>query len=680
MKHSPPSRQRSPTPQRWLAVLLLVLPVIAYAPAIQGEFLWDDGRNVAGNDTLLGLDGLVRIWTDPSANQQYYPLTHTSFWIERQVWGGATFGYHFTNMLLHGLTAWLFFRLLRELGIPGAFLAAALFAVHPVHAESVAWITERKNVLSGALVMGAAWAYVATWRAGLGERERRRWYAATLALFAAALLAKTVTAVLPGALIVIHWWREGALRCAEVARTLPMVAMGAAAGLFTAWLEKGHVGASGELWDFSFAERVLIAGRALWFYLGKLVAPFNLPFIYQRWTIDAGAAWQWAYPLGFAALAIALFAFRGRIGRGPLAAQLVFAGALFPALGFLNVYFHRYAFVQDHFQYLASMGPLALGAAIVTTFAGRVGAAQGEVRASRPWMAVVPGVLVLALLPLSWRQAGTFASNEALWRDTIARTPSAEMAYINLAAYYERMDRAQDALAVYEQALATGHAWPDVAFNHGVLLARLGRDGDARRAYESVLAIAPDHADAIANLGLLLGRQGDIVGADALFRRAQAAHPRDARLVVEHASVLAKAGRFAEAIAILERAEAQGISDAPLLTALGLARLDAGLLSEARAALERAIAAGARDANTAYHLGLAAASMNDASAAERAYRQAIAWDAAFAPAHNNLAILLFERGAYREAARHVELCERAGGSLHPGFVRALRERLASTVP
>ena len=124
----------SETVRAWL---LWILPWAAFGVALGGDFLWDDDRNVTANATLRSLAGLIRIWTDPWANQQYYPLTHTSFWLEYQLYGLWAAGYHAVNLVLQGAVAWQMWRLLRRLALPGAWVAALLFAVHPVHAESV---------------------------------------------------------------------------------------------------------------------------------------------------------------------------------------------------------------------------------------------------------------------------------------------------------------------------------------------------------------------------------------------------------------------------------------------------------------------------------------------------------------------------------------------------------------
>ena len=347
------------------AALIVLLVVVAYWPALSAGFIWDDNGHVTRAD-LQSLDGLRRIWFEPGATQQYYPVLHSAFWLEHRLWGGAAAGYHAINLLWHAIAAFLFGLVLRRLAVPGAWFGALLFALHPVGVESAAWVSEQKNTLSALLYLAAALAYLAF-------DDRRQWnrYALATVLFLLALLTKTVTATLPAALLVIAWWRRGRLGWKrDFAPLAPWLVLGIAGGLGTAWYEHSVIGAQGD--DFALAplERLLLAGRAAWFYLGKLAWPHPLIFIYPRWEIDASAWTQYLFPLGAALVLAALLATSIRTGRrGPLAVALLFAGTLFPVLGFVNVYPFIYSFVADHFQYHASLAVFAGAAAATAGFA-----------------------------------------------------------------------------------------------------------------------------------------------------------------------------------------------------------------------------------------------------------------------------------------------------------------------
>ncbi len=273
----------------------------AYFPALSGSWLWDDAGHVTAAP-LQSWTGLYRIWFEIGATQQYYPLLHSAFWIEHRIWGDTPVGYHLVNVLWHATSACLLVAILRRLAIPGAVLAALIFALHPVGVESVAWIAEQKNTLSTVFYLAAALA----WLRFEDERRPGR-YAAALLWFGAALLTKSVTATLPAALLVIAWWRRGRLSWrGEVLPLLPWLVLGAGAGIGTSWLETHQIGASGSDFALGTAGRCLLAGRVAWFYLGKLVWPAGLTFFYPRWSVDPGVAWQWLFPAAtVAALAAA---------------------------------------------------------------------------------------------------------------------------------------------------------------------------------------------------------------------------------------------------------------------------------------------------------------------------------------------------------------------------------------
>ena len=323
---------------------------------MQGGFIWDDNDHVTHNTAVQNPSGPADIWRRLGSTPQYYPLVFTSFWIEHALWGLNPFGYHLNNVLLHLLNAFLLWRVLLRLSIPAPWLAAAVFALHPLQVESAAWITERKNILSAVFYLGALLAYLRFAQIGPPARSAAagwRCYALALLLFVAALLSKTVTCSLPAVILLLLWWKRGRVSWRAFVPLLPMLAIGVGMGLMTVWIEKSHIGATGSEWDLSWIERTLIAGRALWFYLGKLVWPADLMFWYPRWRIDVGEWQQFIYPAAFAGLTAALWISRRRIGRAPIVSLLIFSGTLMPALGFFDVYPMRFSFVADHFQYLA---------------------------------------------------------------------------------------------------------------------------------------------------------------------------------------------------------------------------------------------------------------------------------------------------------------------------------------
>ena len=465
----------------WVSLFLATL--LVYLPALRGTLLWDDNAHITKLE-LRSFHGLWRIWFDLGATQQYYPLLHSVFWMEHRLWGDAVLGYHLTNITLHALAACLVVVLARRLALPGAWLAGFVFALHPVCVEAVAWISEQKSTLSGVFYLLAALTYL-----GFEQTRRRSQYWLALGLFVLALLSKTVTATLPAALLVVFWWQRGRLdRRHDVLPLLPWFALGASAGLFTAWVEMTVIGAGGADFSLSLIQRVLLAARVIWFYAGNLVWPANLIFSYPQWAVDPGVWWQHLFVVGVLAVEIGL-ALVARRRRGPLAAFLIFAGTLFPVLGFFNVYPFRYSYVADHFQYLAALGIIAPVASGLTIAARRISLGKAGAVA-------FPALLPLILGVLTWRQSAMYRDAETLYRETLARNPASWMAHNNLGeALSHTPGRLSDAIVEYQAALRIDAAYPEAHNNLGNALSQVpGRLTDAVAEYEAALRIRPDLA------------------------------------------------------------------------------------------------------------------------------------------------------------------------------------------
>jgi tetratricopeptide (TPR) repeat protein len=477
------------------AVLIVCCTLLAYLPALDGGLLWDDAAHITRPE-LRSLHGLWRIWSDLGATQQYYPLLHSAFWVEYKLWGDALLGYHLANLLLHAAAACLVMLIMRRLALPGAWLAALIFALHPVCVESVAWIAEQKNTLSTVFYLSAALLYLHFDRTRRGSH-----YFLALALFVLALLSKTVTDTLPAALLVVFWWRRGRIGWKrDVLPLLLWFALGAAAGLFTAWVERNFVGAEGPGFALTLVERFLVAGRALWFYLGKLLWPANLMFFYPRWRVDSAVWWQYLFPLG-ALAALAGLCLLARKRRGPLAGALIFAGTLFPALGFFNVYPFIYSYVADHFQYTASLG------IIVPVAAGLASAVRPG---ARRWAVAAACLALAALGALTWRQCGMYYDIETLFQETLEHNPTSWIAHYNLGVLIAGTPgRMEEAIQHYREA---ARLKPDYAMAHYNLALALAlsqtpdRLPEAIEEYRAALRINPDSAEAHNNLGLALSK------------------------------------------------------------------------------------------------------------------------------------------------------------------------------
>jgi tetratricopeptide (TPR) repeat protein len=521
---------------RWLAAILLTAATLAaYYPSWHGGLLWDDDAHLT-SDALRSFHGLWRIWSDPGATQQYYPLTHTALWIMHRLWGDGTLGYHWVSILLHVLAAILLAAILRRLSVPGSWLAAAIFALHPIQVESVAWISEIKNTLSGAFFFGATLAYLR-----FDDTRKKSCYASALLLFMLALLGKSVTAVLPAALLVVFWWLRGHLHLKR--DVLPLVTffiLGAAAGLFTAWVERTLIGAQGEEFRFTFVERGLIAGRAVWFYLGKLLWPSDLTFLYPRWQIRPDDWEQYLYPLGLIVLFLGAWLIRKR-SRAPLAAMLLFCVLLFPALGFVNVFPFRFSFVADHFQYLAGTVIFALAAAALTVLVQRL---QSHAHVA-PFAAFV--ILAGVLAAMTWNQSRLYADAETLYRATLQRNPSCWLAHGRLG-MLKLKDRVPEAVADFREAIRLNPGFAENHYNLGNALQKMGRPEEAEASYREALRLRPDFAEAHSNLGNALQKMGRLDDAIAAYRNALRLEPEMAEAHNNLGVAYRAARRFADAL------------------------------------------------------------------------------------------------------------------------------------
>jgi protein O-mannosyl-transferase len=664
---------------RLAATGLAAAVVAAYQHVWRAGFIWDDNGHVTRPD-LRPLGGLWRIWFEPGATQQYYPVLHSAFWLEHRLWGNSAPAYHLANVALHLAVTWLLYRVLRRLSVPGALLGAALFALHPVCVESVAWVSEQKNTLSALFYLGAALAYLR-----FDGARRGGWYVAATLLFALAILTKSVTATLPAALLVVLWWRRGRISAArDVLPLAPWLVMGAAAGVVTAWMERNYIGASGASFSLGAAGRVIVAGRALWFYAGKLLWPSGLAFIYPRWEVDPRSA-QWLFPAAAVAAFAALAAVRGRT-RAPLAAGLLFAGTLFPALGFVNVYPFIYSYVADHFQYLAAAIFLsALAAGLTLAARGlppRVRAAAGAAAAA-------------ALAVLTWRQCAMYADMRTLWLATLERNPDCWMARNNLAVGLTSEGRLGEAEAQLRRALGLNPGFADTHNNLGVALQAEGRTGEAIAEFQRALEIKADDVEAWNNLGKSLIRAGKPDAASAAYSQALQIEPADAEAEKGLGRIARLGRRMDEAAARYRRATEIDPSDVDAWNNLGNAYLVTGRTEEAIAqyrmalridpgyveasnnlaaaflkagrpgdaigVLQGLVGAKGGDADSHYNLGSAFLDVGRLDEAVAQFRKALELDPGDADAQRGLGTALFRQGHVDEALTHFNEAQRQSG-------------------
>ena len=582
--------------------MLFGLVILVYSPVFRCGFIWDDDDYIVENRSIQTWEGLPRIWLDPKATPQYYPLVHTTFWVEHQLWGLNPTGYHIVNVLLHAASTVVLWRVLATLQVPGAWIAAAVFGVHPVHVESVAWVTERKNVLSGLCYLSALNSILpllshetppVTWRNCLG-----RYLIATL-FFVGALLSKSVTCSLPAAYLLIAYWKNGRVTKRDTALMMPWFVLGFSAAMQTAWLERTHVGASGSIFSWTFLERCWIAGNALWFYLGKLIWPKPLIFFYPRWAIDTHNATGWVAPICAVLLPIGLWLARGRIGRGPLVASLFFGGTLLPALGFVNLYPMRYSFVADHFQYLASLGPIVL-------FVGGGMSIISRSSRHRWWASLASGLLLLPLCLTTYHQQAIYRDVESLWSDVLIHNPTSFAAHFHL----------------------------------GKVRTAQGRHADASEHFRESLRLQSDDSDSHITLTLLgnsLARQGEFNEAEACLNEALRRHPADWEAMHGLATIAGRQSRHAEAIDLFRQVLSIRPNDPVVRTNLGNALSIVGDLNSAITEYESALVLRPEYVDANFNLANVLARQKRFREAEQLYVKVLKQQPQHVQANSNLA-------------------------------------------
>lgn len=491
----------------WLAALIIVLLTFtAYYPAIDGEFVWDDAGHFSSNPLMTAPDGLRRLWFSTD-NLAYYPLTFTTFWVERRLWGLQPMGYHMVNIAFHAVNAVLVWLLLSRLGIRGAWMAGAIFALHPVHVESVAWITERKNVLSGFFYLLALGSYLR-----FVTHRRWQWYGWALVLFLLALLSKTSTVMLPVVLLLCVWWSNRSLRLLDILKTLPFFALSALMSGLTVWFEHNYTMGGVDEWNAGLPERIAVAGKIIWFYLSKMLVPYDLTFVYPRWSID-----PWAITAYLPAALLLVFGTiiwwqRRGWGRPILAGLGYFVVSLVPVMGFISMYYYRYSFVADHFQYLASVGLIALIVGSVSWGLDNVSWLKvANIPNRRNLLKVSIGFMVLVVLGiLTWRQGHIYQDSETLWRDTLTKNSETWLAHNNLGAILKRQGKLEEAIKHFQEALRVRPSYAGTYFNLGLAMFEQGKLDMAVEYYQQALRIKPSFVEAHYKLGIVLAQQGKL--------------------------------------------------------------------------------------------------------------------------------------------------------------------------
>jgi protein O-mannosyl-transferase len=523
--------------------LIIVVAFLAYLPCINGGFVLDDDELITGSDLIKAPDGLYSFWCTTKATD-YWPTTNTSLWIEWRLWKMNPAGYHVTNLILHIVESLLIWLILRKLSIPGAFLAAMIFVVHPVNVESVAWIAQRKNAMAMLFMLLSILWYLRAEMQLHGQNAINRlgivcWYGLSLGAFLLAMTSKGSVAVLPALLLVIVCWLRPLTRW-DIVRITPFILVAAALAEVNIWFQTHGSGEA--IRSAGFSERLLGAGGVVWFYLYKALLPLDLAFVYRQWDIQTGNLLWWLPLLAVLAVTAMLLLYRKGWSRPVLFAWGFFCVSLTPVMGFADVGFMKHALVADHYQHVAIIGVIALAAASFSAW-------RELIPTAARWAATAVAIAVVgALAFLTWQQSGIYCNAITLYQATLEKNKDCWMAYNNLGNELYKAGNRQEAIEHYERALALKPKYFDACNNLGMLLVLIGRPDGAITYSKQAVALRPDHIEANYTLGNAFKDAGQYQQAIEQYENVLALKPDYNEARNNLGLMLVKAGRSEDAI------------------------------------------------------------------------------------------------------------------------------------
>jgi Flp pilus assembly protein TadD len=582
-----------------IGAILAVVTFVVFFPALDNQWVdWDDNIILVKNERYRGLGWPQLRWMFSNILMGHYiPVTWLTFGLDYVLWGMNPFGYHLTNLLLHSANAVLFYavalRLLRKATTcpepalrAGAAIAALFFALHPLRAESVAWATERRDVLSGLLFFVTILLYL---RASEREGERRRLLlAGSVACFALGLLSKSIVMTLPLVLILLDLyplrrlalaprrWREASVRRAWREK-IPYAVLGLAGAVL------GYYGQAANSYFTSFVKypftaRIGMAFYSLWFYVAKTAVPIGLSPLYELPATVHPLGPRFLAPmLGVLLVTVLLLLLRKRWPAG-LAAWVAYVTILGPVSGITHAGYHL---AHDRYSYLSCLafavlagGGVALGVRAHLNGAVRPAIARAAVAGTAVWL--------IGLSVLTWHQVKIWRDTDTLWRYAIESDPTCSICHANLGVLLHNQNLPGLAVHHFEQELRLR---PDHVKSHhtlGISLAALGRTDEAIEHFRRVLDTFPNEADVLNNLGVALMSQRKFQEALQYLDRAAALDPDRVPVMTNRGLTLGELGRVEEALATLRRAVDLGAKEPLPRLALGRAHLARGDLAAAR--------------------------------------------------------------------------------------------------
>src|SRR5438094_5195542 len=521
----PGARTRAPGWVHWLVPeLIAVVTVAAFLPTLENQFVnWDDDKNFLNNPHYRGLGWPQLRWMWTTFHMGHYiPLTWMTLGLDYLLWGMNPLGYHLTSLLLHAANAVVFYfvvvRIL-TLALPrladrghalvaSAGFAALVFAIHPLRVESVAWVTERRDVLSGLFFLLTILVYL---RSCQRPERGRWWYGLSVALFGCALVSKSMAVSLPVVLLIldvyplrrlggpIGWWSEPARRI--YVEKIPFVLL-ATAGAATAFLAISEIHNLAPLDEVGVLGRLATSAYSLCFYLWKMLVPVSLSPLYELGTLNP---WATSFLLSYGVvltLTTATLALRQRVP-GLLAAWLSYIVILLPVLG---IFQNGPQIAADRYTYLAGLGSAILASG------GLVSCWQTLTRSepATPTTFLLAGLaicVVIGMGVLTWNQIRVWHDPERLWTHALAVDPNSFMAHNNLGYALDRQGKLAEAIEHYRQALRIQPENAEAHNNWGVALTQQGKPAEAIEHFRRALRIQPENADAHNNLARALAQQ-----------------------------------------------------------------------------------------------------------------------------------------------------------------------------
>jgi tetratricopeptide (TPR) repeat protein len=624
----------------WWGALLLLTIAAVYWPVIFAGYIWDDDLLLTANRSIVGPLGLKEIWT--TAQADICPLTQTTFWVEHAVWGLTPWPYHIVNVLFHAAGAVLLWRVLMRLRVPGAWLGAALWALHPVQVESVAWVAEMKNVESGLFFLLTILFFL-KWLEAKGEKINAASpgnYIGAFAFAAMAMASKSSTVILPVVLCLCAWWMEGRWKWRNVAITLPFSFLSAVATGISILVMSGRIEDVGHTeWMRTWPERLAGAGEAVWFYLGKLIWPHPLAAVYPGWIATGSVSWTSFVPLaGVIAALLFLWAMRRTALGASFFVFAYFVVALLPGLGLVENTIFQYSLVFDHFQYLASMGPLVFAGAWLSQLTATSIAASS-------WMRWSFAAALLALLgTASWMRAWVFENSETFWHDALAKNPACWVGYNDLGVAQLNAGRVDEAMATFRQAIAVNPRNDDGYFDLGNALLQKGRNDEALENYAKAVEINPRAAKAYLNMGATLLKLGKADEARAIYEKDLGIYPDSVMARNGIARVWMSEGKLPEAMAKYQEVVALDAKNAEAHLGLAAIASKQGRLDEAIAEYEKGLPGDPTNAAAYDDFGNVLLQMGRMDEAAAQFQKSLAIQPDNAMTLHNLGAIYFQKG------------------------------------